>query len=188
MDLSGTSAFYQSVLRAWSVALRTTRSEVQLCSLVEEEPLFYSPLIPVTELTFRSIHLGFQGASIIKLGDLRVDEDWKSGEVLSAATEIGDYQEEEGALLSFRTPQLDGFADVSKTALYDVCVKVLHRTSLDGLKESRWLGLLASGSSPQDSWRSLCKLPIEKRTWDLQWRIVHGAVATNRHMARIDPA
>ncbi|KAL6469061.1 hypothetical protein MHYP_G00225850 [Metynnis hypsauchen] len=225
MDLSGTSAFYQSVLRAWSLALRTTRSEVQLYSLVE-------PLIPVMELTFKSIRLRCQRAGITKLGDLRFDEDWKSGEVLRAATGImsirllqriiggvistlptslkealqhhsgrdqetfpslpiaaekGVYQEEEGALLSFRTPQLVGFTEVSKKALYNVCVKVLHRTSLDGLKESRWLGLLAPGSSPQGSWRSLYKPPIEKRAGDLQWRIVHGAVATNRHVAHIDP-
>ncbi|KAL6468458.1 hypothetical protein MHYP_G00241350 [Metynnis hypsauchen] len=181
MDLSGTSVFYQSVLRAWSLALRNTRSEVQLCSLVEEEPLFYNPLIPVTELTFKSICLRFQRAGITKLGDLRFDEDWKSGEVLRAATgimsvrllqrivegvasslptflkealqhhsagdqetfpslpiaaEMGDHQEE-GALLSFRTPQLAGFAEVSKKALYSICMKVLHRNSLDGLKESR---------------------------------------------------
>ncbi|KAL6466211.1 hypothetical protein MHYP_G00263440 [Metynnis hypsauchen] len=232
MDLSGTSVFYQSVLRAWSLALRNTRSKVQLCSLVEEEPLFYNPLIPVTELTFKSIRLRFQRAGITKLGDLRFDEDWKSGEVLRAATgimsvrllqrivggvasslptflkealqhhsagdqetfpslpiavEMGDHQEEEGALLSFRTPQLAGFAEVSKKALYSICVKVLHRNSLDGLKESRWLGLLAPASSPQGSWRSLYKPPIEKRAGDLQWRIVHGAVATNRHVAHIDP-
>ncbi|KAL6461578.1 hypothetical protein MHYP_G00297220 [Metynnis hypsauchen] len=102
-------------------------------------------------------------------------------------SEIGDYLEEEGALLSFRTPQLGGFAEVSKKGLYSICVKVLHRTSLDGLKESRWLGLLAPGSSPQGSWRSLYKPPIEKRAGDLQWRIVHGAVATNRHVAHIGP-
>ena len=28
---------------------------------------------------------------------------------------------------------------------------------------------------------------VEKRTADLQWRIVHGVLATNRHAARIDP-
>ncbi|KAL6472453.1 hypothetical protein MHYP_G00186410 [Metynnis hypsauchen] len=194
---------------------------------------FYTDLYSVvTELTFKSIRLRFQRAGITKLGDLRFDEDWKSGEVLRAATgimsvrllqrivggvasslptflkealqhhsagdqetfpslpiavEMGDHQEEEGALLSFRTSQLAGSAEVSKKALYSICVKVLHRNSLDGLKESRWLGLLAPASSPQGSWRSLYKPPIEKSAGDLQWRIVHGAVATNRHVAHIDP-
>ncbi|KAJ3615285.1 hypothetical protein NHX12_018853, partial [Muraenolepis orangiensis] len=37
-----------------------------------------------------------------------------------------------------------------------------------------------SDSSPKGSWRCLYKLPVEKRTADLQWRIVHGAIATNR--------
>jgi hypothetical protein len=34
-------------------------------------------------------------------------------------------------------------------------------------------------------WRSLYKLPIEKRTADLQWRIIHGAIATN--LVHLDP-
>ena len=29
----------------------------------------------------------------------------------------------------------------------------------------------------------LYKRPIKKRTGDLQWRIVHGKIATNRHRA-----
>ena len=40
---------------------------------------------------------------------------------------------------------------------------------------------------PKGSWRSLYKLPVEKRTADLQWRIVHGAIATNRYRAHLDP-
>ncbi|KAL7881130.1 hypothetical protein SRHO_G00033840 [Serrasalmus rhombeus] len=107
---------------------------------------------------------------------------------LPIAAEIGDYQEEEeGALLSFRTPQLAEFGEVFKKELYNVCVKDLHRTSLDVLKKSWWLGLLVPGPPPQGSWRSLYKPPIEKRTEDLQWRNVHGAVAANRHVAHIDP-
>ena len=31
------------------------------------------------------------------------------------------------------------------------------------------------------------KLPIEKRTADLQWRIIHGAIATNMHLVHLDP-
>lgn len=36
-------------------------------------------------------------------------------------------------------------------------------------------------------WRYLYKLPINKRTGDLQCRIIHGAIATNKHVAHIDP-
>lgn len=35
---------------------------------------------------------------------------------------------------------------------------------------------------------SLYKSPIKKRTADLQWRLVHGIIATNRHAAHLNPA
>ncbi len=31
------------------------------------------------------------------------------------------------------------------------------------------------------------KPPIEKRSGDLQWRVVHGSIATNRYRAHFDP-
>ena len=40
---------------------------------------------------------------------------------------------------------------------------------------------------PTGSWRSLYRLPVEKRSADLQWRIIHRAIATNRHIAHLDP-
>lgn len=98
-----------------------------------------------------------------------------------------EQEEGTGALLSFKTPELIDLPSASKKSLYTTAVKVLNRPSLVGVHESRWLGLLPPGSSPKGSWRSLYKPPIEKRTADLQWRVVHGAVATNRHVAHIDP-
>lgn len=47
--------------------------------------------------------------------------------------------------------------------------------------------MLGSDSSPKGSWRALYKKPTEKRVGDLQWRIVHGVLATNRHIARLNP-
>ncbi len=44
------------------------------------------------------------------------------------------------------------------------------------------------GPDFRGSWRSLYKPPIEKRTADLQWRLVHGIIATNRHVAHLNPA
>ncbi len=37
-------------------------------------------------------------------------------------------------------------------------------------------------------WRSLYKPPIEKRSADLQWRVVHWAIATNIHVAHFNPS
>lgn len=34
---------------------------------------------------------------------------------------------------------------------------------------------------------SCIKTPVEKRMADLQWRMIHGALATNRHRAHLDP-
>lgn len=59
-------------------------------------------------------------------------------------------------------------------------------SSLAGLKESRWTEYFGPGSSLKGSWRCLYKQPIEKRTEDLQWRIVHGAIAMNRYQAHLD--
>lgn len=33
-----------------------------------------------------------------------------------------------------------------------------------------------------------CVYSIEKRTVDLQWRLIHGAITTNRHVAHLNPA
>lgn len=47
--------------------------------------------------------------------------------------------------------------------------------------------VFGAGCNPRDSQRSLNKHPIQKCTMDLEWRIKHGAVATNRDIAHIDP-
>ena len=58
---------------------------------------------------------------------------------------------------------------------------------LDGVLSTRWSELFGTDSSPKGCWRVLYKRPIDKRTADLQWRIVHGAIATNRHRVHLDP-
>ncbi len=44
------------------------------------------------------------------------------------------------------------------------------------------------GTDFKACWRSLYKLPVEKCTADLQWRLMFGAIATNRHVAHLNPA
>lgn len=106
---------------------------------------------------------------------------------LSITPAVGEWQEGEGQLLSLQTPCLNSFEVVGKKAVYEVCVKVLNLCSLAGLKESRWAEFFGPDISPKGSWRSLYKIPLEKRTADLQWRVVHGAIATNRYRAHLDP-
>ena len=119
-------------------------------------------------------------------------EQWSDGweysfPSLTITPSVGEWQEEAGQLLSFSTPQLGKFQDAGKKELYYTCIKVLNIRFLAELKESRWTEFFGPDASPKGSWRSLYKLPVEKRAADLQWRIVHGAIATNRYRAHIDP-
>lgn len=100
---------------------------------------------------------------------------------LTFSADMGEWQETEGGLLSFRTPQLSLFSDMGKKALYVLCVKVAHFHMLENLRESKWHNVFGSVASPKGCWRTLYKPPIEKRSGDLQWRTVHGLIATNRH-------
>ncbi|KAI4872000.1 hypothetical protein NFI96_008836 [Prochilodus magdalenae] len=106
---------------------------------------------------------------------------------LVVTVERDGWEEGRGKLLSLEIPILGGFSGLSKRALYCVCTKTLNFQALKDLHVTKWAEVLGSGSSPKGSWRSLYKRPIEKRMGDLQWRLVHGILATNRHVARLDP-
>ena len=100
---------------------------------------------------------------------------------------VREWQEDRGKLLTFVTPRVGRFEAVQKKPLYQLCVKVCRLDSLVGVKVSKWTELFGQDKSPTGSWRSLYKLPVEKRSADLQWRIIHRAIATNRHIAHLDP-
>ena len=235
MDLSATTGFYQSVLRAWNKVLKPRWDGTQPYGKAGEEPLFYNPLIQSRMLSSAAVERVLVRAGIVKLADLRSGGDWKTAENLSEQTglkshrflqqllrevvcalpgplrealgrepddgqnvrsltfpalevsaAVDEWEEEDGLLLSFKTPQLGDLQELTSKTLYAVSVKINNKDTLVGVKESRWSGILAPGSSPRGSWRAMYKSPVEKRTADLQWRIVHGAVATNRHVAHID--
>ena len=107
---------------------------------------------------------------------------------LVAAAAVGEWQERGDVFLSFKTPQLGEVRDVGKKAAYYTCVKVSHLRSLAVMGASRWTELFGQDHGPKGCWRSLYKPPIEKRADDLQWRIVHGAIATMRHRTHLDPS
>ena len=74
---------------------------------------------------------------------------------LSIRAAVEEQDEADGLLLSFRTLGLLNLSEISKKSLYAVSVKVLNRATLAGVRESRWFDVLAPGSSPRCSWRSL---------------------------------
>lgn len=99
---------------------------------------------------------------------------------------VVSWQEEEGKLLTFSTPELKSFHEVGKKSMYYVCVKVMRFQELKQVRESKWQEIFGTDLSPKRSWRTLYKIPTDKRTGDLQWRIIHGIVTTNKHKANLD--
>ncbi len=85
-----------------------------------------------------------------------------------------DWVEDESRLLTLKTPVLESFDSAGKKSLYLICVKVSNMQFLNGVSSTRWTQFFGSDSSPKGCWRTLYKCPIDKRTGDLQWRIVHG--------------
>ncbi|TWW77612.1 Transposon TX1 uncharacterized 149 kDa protein ORF 2 [Takifugu flavidus] len=107
---------------------------------------------------------------------------------LAVCPAVGQWQPEEDDLLSLKSSVSVDFEGVGRKDLYILAVKVRNLRSLEGLKASGWTSFFGAGSSPGGCWRSLYKPPVDKRTGDLQWRIVHGAIATNRYLVHLDPS
>lgn len=107
---------------------------------------------------------------------------------LNVVPAVGEWQDEEGSLLSLSNLELGEFEHIGNKDIYHTCIKVSHLRSLSGMKVSKWIDVFGPSFSPKGCWRSLYKPPLEKRTADLQWRIVHGAIATNRYLAHLDQA
>uniref|UniRef100_A0A3Q2ZXK0 Reverse transcriptase domain-containing protein n=1 Tax=Kryptolebias marmoratus TaxID=37003 RepID=A0A3Q2ZXK0_KRYMA len=94
-----------------------------------------------------------------------------------------DFKEDGGPLLEKRATGMELYSAAPKT-LYRECVRVINRLTLRDRATSVWNGKF-EGQRPQ--WRTLYKPPIKKRTGDLQWRILHGAIATNAVLSIISP-
>ncbi|TWW74496.1 hypothetical protein D4764_14G0004990 [Takifugu flavidus] len=76
---------------------------------------------------------------------------------------------------------------VDKKTTYNNCVTVLNRRGLSNRSTSMWADRLG-GDGARPCWRVLYKPPLKKRTVDLQWRILHGAVALNALLSRMNTA
>lgn len=77
--------------------------------------------------------------------------------------------------------------DASGKTFYQLMVKTLNRRKLSGRLDTPWRSKLgAEGWRPV--WRSLYSPPLTKRHGDLQWRILHGAVAVNSFISVVNEA
>lgn len=71
--------------------------------------------------------------------------------------------------------------------LYRNIVKVLNKDSLKGRPDTVWREKLGIADEVKPVWRVLYKPPLTKRTGDLQWRVLHGAIAVNALKCAINP-
>ena len=87
-----------------------------------------------------------------------------------------------GPLLSSLDPQKMVLFNMDQKTVYRACSKMMTQRHLVNRAVCLWTDKIA-GRAPQ--WRTLYKPPIKKRTGDLQWRILHGAIATNSFLSVI---
>ena len=91
-----------------------------------------------------------------------------------------------GSLLRLREPPAVKLNVAQGKQLYSICCFTRHNSSFSTMVESKWRDLRDPDSSPNDGWRVLYKPPVEKWMADIQWRIVHGILATNKYRAHFD--
>ncbi len=109
-------------------------------------------------------------------------------ELIVSPAIIKDEEEAVDAILSAQIPQFCSFKSMSKKVMCNITVKAVHQDSLRKQKVSKWPDLLNPDFLIRDRWRALYKPPVEKRTGDLQWRIIYGAIATDQHVAHLNIA
>lgn len=71
--------------------------------------------------------------------------------------------------------------------IYRYCVKAFNKMKLNGQCDTVWRDKLKVGKSVSPVWRVFYKAPLNKRSGDLQWRILHGALAVIAFIAKINP-
>jgi len=96
-------------------------------------------------------------------------------------------EECEGVFLYSEKVSLLGLEPASGKALYKSCVKSLNKSFLDHKVDTPWRTILQMGEGKKPEWRALYKSPLTKKIGDLQWRILHGAVAVNAFISVLNP-
>ena len=93
-----------------------------------------------------------------------------------------------GPLLELKYVEDGDFYMSNGKQVYRYCVKALNKKKLDGKNDSVWRDKLNVDRNVVPVWRVLYKAPLRKRSGDLQWRILHGALAVNVFLAKLNPA
>lgn len=93
----------------------------------------------------------------------------------------------DGQLLTNQGLQAVSFKAVEKRTLYNLIVKCLHFNVLKDRPDTKWRAHLSSSQVAPPAWRTLYKGPLPKRSGDLQWRVLHCALATKVFVAKLRP-
>ena len=91
-----------------------------------------------------------------------------------------------GPLLTPGNPNTMLLNMVTGNQLYHACVKVFNKKGLESRADTPWSAALKLDSGVRPEWRALYKPPLAKRVGDLQWRILHRAVAVNAFVSVIN--
>ena len=97
-----------------------------------------------------------------------------------------DTTELTGPLVDYTEGQKELYM-LSGKALYKHCVHAINKTKLSGRMDTVWREKLKIEESHKPVWRLLYKPPLNKRSGDLQWRILKGALAVNTYVTKVDP-
>ncbi len=99
-------------------------------------------------------------------------------------------------------PKLDGcsgpFLDAERPLCLDLCtapgkafykisVKVFNKKVLRDKVDTPWRRVLGVEEIVKPEWRSLYKPPLSKRAGDIQWRLLHCAIAVNAFISVLNP-
>ena len=91
-----------------------------------------------------------------------------------------------GSLLDVKQKKTLDLYAVNGKKIYGCCVKVLNKDKRNGKLDTVWRGRLGVPDTVRPTWRVFYKLPLNKRSGDLQWRILHGAIAVNTFVSKIN--
>lgn len=71
--------------------------------------------------------------------------------------------------------------------MYRLVVKLLNKGKLSGRVDTPWRARLFLSDEVKPVCGALYKLPLTKRVGDLQWRVLHGAVAVSAFVFVVNP-
>ena len=92
-----------------------------------------------------------------------------------------------GPLLTPCCPDKLSMNKADKKTIYANCVKSINRAGLSNRPPTVWTNRLGDHIGPGPQWKLFYKPPLKKRTADLQWRILHGAIASNSFISVLNP-